>query len=127
MAAPVLVIGAVVSVQLGSATATTLFDQVGPAGAVLYRLMTAAIILIAIWRPRPLEAGRDGLVLAVAFGVALAGMNLCFYESLDRIPLGDVTVLQSGVNDGDAVVVNGHLQLTNGARVAVRAAKKAGS
>jgi membrane fusion protein, multidrug efflux system len=41
--------------------------------------------------------------------------------------LGDVTVLQSGVNDGDAVVVNGHLQLTNGARVAIRAAKKAGS
>ena len=81
-------IGAVVSVQLGSAAATTLFDQVGPAGAVLYRLLTAAILLIAIWRPRPLEAGRDGLVLAVAFGVALAGMNLCFYESLDRIPLG---------------------------------------
>jgi multidrug efflux pump subunit AcrA (membrane-fusion protein) len=41
--------------------------------------------------------------------------------------LGDVTVLQSGVNDGDAVVVNGHLQLTNGARVAIRAAKKADS
>jgi inner membrane transporter RhtA len=88
VAAPALVIGAVVSVQLGSATATTLFDQVGPAGAVLYRLVTAAILLIAIWRPRPLEAGRDGLVLAVAFGVALAGMNLCFYEALDRIPLG---------------------------------------
>ena len=67
-----------VSVQLGSAAATPLFDQVGPAGAVLYRLLTAAILLIAIWRPRPLEAGRDGLVLAVAFGVELAGMNLCF-------------------------------------------------
>lgn len=38
--------------------------------------------------------------------------------------LGDVTVLESGVADGDAVVVNGHLQLTNGARVAIRQAKK---
>ena len=83
-----MVIGAVVSVQLGSAAATTLFDQVGPAGAVLYRLLAAAIVLLAIWRPRPLGAGRDGLVLAVAFGVTLAGMNFCFYESLDRIPLG---------------------------------------
>jgi RND family efflux transporter MFP subunit len=39
--------------------------------------------------------------------------------------LGNVAVLESGVNDGDAVVINGHLQLTNGARVAIRAPKKA--
>jgi inner membrane transporter RhtA len=88
VAAPALVIGAVVSVQLGSAIATTLFDQVGPAGAVLYRLLFAALLLLAIWRPAALEAGREGLVLVLAFGVALAGMNLCFYEALDRIPLG---------------------------------------
>ena len=37
---------------------------------------------------------------------------------------GDETVLESGVADGDAVVINGHLQLTNGARVAIRSAKK---
>ena len=60
MAAPALVIGAVVSVQLGSATATTLFDQVGPAGAVLYRLLFAAILLIAIWRPRRWRRGATG-------------------------------------------------------------------
>lgn len=39
--------------------------------------------------------------------------------------LGQVTALESGVADGDSVVVNGHLQLTNGARVAIRATKKA--
>jgi inner membrane transporter RhtA len=88
VAAPALVIGAVVSVQLGSATATTLFDQVGPAGAVLYRLLFAAILLLAIWRPVLMEAGREGVMLVIAFGVTLAGMNLSFYESLDRIDLG---------------------------------------
>ncbi|HEY6655012.1 MAG TPA: EamA family transporter [Solirubrobacterales bacterium] len=88
MAAPALVISAVVSVQLGSAIATTLFDQVGPAGAVLYRLLFAAILLLAIWRPVLMEAGREGLMLVIAFGVTLAGMNLSFYESLDRIDLG---------------------------------------
>jgi inner membrane transporter RhtA len=88
VAAPALVIGAVVSVQLGSATATTLFDQVGPAGAVLYRLLFAAILLLAIWRPVLMEGGREGLMLVIAFGVTLAGMNLSFYESLDRIDLG---------------------------------------
>ena len=35
-----------------------------------------------------MEAGREGLILAIAFGVTLAGMNLCFYEALDRIDLG---------------------------------------
>lgn len=83
-----MVVGAVVSVQCGAAAATTLFDQVGPAGAVLYRLLFAAVVLLAIWRPGLLEAGRDGLVLVIAFGVALAGMNLSFYEALDRIDLG---------------------------------------
>ena len=38
--------------------------------------------------------------------------------------LGLVTVLESGVTEGEAVVVDGHLQLTNGARVAIRPAKK---
>jgi len=38
--------------------------------------------------------------------------------------LGQLTVLEKGVNDGETVVVDGHLQLTNGARVAIRAAKK---
>ena len=93
-AAPALVIGAVVSVQLGSATATTLFDQVGPAGAVLYRLLFAAILLLAIWRPVLMEAGREGLMLVIAFGVTLAGMNLSFYESLDRIDLGIAVTLE---------------------------------
>jgi RND family efflux transporter MFP subunit len=40
--------------------------------------------------------------------------------------LGAVTVLESGVADGDRVVIDGHLQLTNGARVVIRAGKKAG-
>jgi inner membrane transporter RhtA len=94
VAAPALVIGAVVSVQFGSAIATTLFDQVGPAGAVLYRLLFAAILLLAIWRPVLMEAGREGVVLVIVFGVTLAGMNLSFYESLDRIDLGIAVTLE---------------------------------
>ena len=41
--------------------------------------------------------------------------------------LGVVTVLESGVADGDTVVIDGHLLLTNGARVAIREGKKASS
>jgi RND family efflux transporter MFP subunit len=40
--------------------------------------------------------------------------------------LGDETVIESGLNEGDVVVTDGHLLLTNGARVAVRQ-RKAGA
>ena len=86
--------GAVLSVQVGAAVATTLFDELGPAGTVLLRTGFAAVILIAIWRPTvPRHAGgplRD----AVLLGIALAGMNLSFYAALDRIPLGIAVTLE---------------------------------
>jgi inner membrane transporter RhtA len=92
--APLMVLAAVVSVQCGAAAATTLFDEVGPAGAVLYRLLFAAGLLMLIWRPDPQEAGREGVRLAVIFGVVLGAMNFFFYEALDRIPLGIAVTLE---------------------------------
>jgi inner membrane transporter RhtA len=86
--ATALVLGAVVSVQVGAAAATTLFDEIGPIGTVMLRLGFAALVLLAIWRPavRGLRGARARDVLL--FGVALAGMNTSFYLALDRIPLG---------------------------------------
>jgi inner membrane transporter RhtA len=46
-----LVMGAVASVQLGAAVATTLFDELGPAGTVLLRTGFAAVALLLLWRP----------------------------------------------------------------------------
>jgi inner membrane transporter RhtA len=93
-AAVALVLGAIVSIQSGTAAATTLFDEVGPAGTVFLRLFLAALILLAIWRPRPLGLSREQLRLAGIYGLTLAGMNLLFYESLDRIPLGIAVTLE---------------------------------
>jgi inner membrane transporter RhtA len=83
-----LVLVAVGVVQFGSALAKTLFDEVGPGGAVFLRVLFAALVLLAIWRPA--LAGRTGADwrLVVLFGFVLVAMNLSFYESLDRIPLG---------------------------------------
>jgi RND family efflux transporter MFP subunit len=41
--------------------------------------------------------------------------------------LGDSTVIASGLDEGDVVVTDGHLQLTNGARVAIQQPKKSGA
>jgi inner membrane transporter RhtA len=89
-----LVLGGIASVQFGSAVATHLFSSVGPSGAVLLRLVTASIVLVAIARPRLRGHTRADLVLVGLFGVALAGMNLSFYESLHRIPLGIAVSLE---------------------------------
>jgi inner membrane transporter RhtA len=93
-AAVALVLGAIVSIQTGTAAATTLFDEVGPAGTVFLRLSLAALILLAIWRPRVSGLSREQRRLAALFGLSLAGMNILFYESLDRIPLGIAVTLE---------------------------------
>ena len=53
-----LVLAGVTSIQFGAALAATLFDDAGPGGASLLRLGFAAIVLIAIWRPRLSRAPR---------------------------------------------------------------------
>ena len=86
-------LGAATSIQLGAATATTLFDELGLAGTVLLRLLFAAIALMALWRS-PFR-GHSALAwrLIIAFGLVVAGMNMSFYSAIDRIPLGIVTAL----------------------------------
>jgi len=83
-----LVLAAVASVQFGAALAKTLFDELGPGGTVFLRVLFAALVLFALWRPRLAGRPSRDVWLAAAFGVSLAGMNLAFYGALDRIPLG---------------------------------------
>jgi inner membrane transporter RhtA len=86
--APVLVVGAVASVQSGAAIATRLFPMVGPAGAVFLRLALSAVLVAALARPRIRSIPRRHLALGAFFGLVLAAMNLSFYLALDRVPLG---------------------------------------
>jgi inner membrane transporter RhtA len=93
-AAAAMAFGSILSVQSGAALATTLFDEVGPWGAVLMRSGFGALALLLLARGslRPLR--RPGFRDVVIFGVALAAMNLCFYAALDRLPLGIAVTLE---------------------------------
>jgi inner membrane transporter RhtA len=88
------VLGGVVSVQIGAAVATTLFDDVGPVGTVMLRLGFAAVVLVAIWRPALAGVRGSRLRDVLLFGVSLAAMNTSFYLALDRIPLGIAVTLE---------------------------------
>ncbi len=89
-----LVMVGVISVQLGSAVATTVFDELGPGGAVFLRTLFAAAVLLAIWRPTASLLRGSTLRDVVAFGVVLAAMNCFFFLALDRLPLGIAVTLE---------------------------------
>ena len=92
--APLLVLGGVVSVQLGAAIAKQLFPRIGPEGTVMLRLVAGALLLWLVVRPtRRVLAGLD-LRLTLAFGAVLAAMNLSFYLAIARIPLGVAVALE---------------------------------
>lgn len=90
--APVLVLGAVVSVQFGQALGKQMFGAVEPMGVAALRLGLAAAVLLAVHRPKLPRTAAD-LALVAGFGTAIAGMNL-IYPSLRYLPLGLAISLQ---------------------------------
>ncbi|MBL1079968.1 EamA family transporter [Nocardia sp. 2] len=88
-----LVMGGIVSVQLGAAFAKQLFGSIGPAGAVGLRLGFAGIVLLVVWRSA-LRVDRRAIPVVLAYGAVLGSMNLCFYEAIDRIPLGMAVTIE---------------------------------
>lgn len=89
-----LVLMGVVCFQLGAALAKGLFGDVGPGGMVFLRVGFAALIMVALWRPVFRGYTAKQYALAAGFGLTLASMNLAFYSSLDRIPLGVAVTLE---------------------------------
>ena len=84
---PLLVLGGVVSVQVGAAFAKQLFSVAGAFGLVTLRLVFAALVLAVIWRPS-LRVDRRTLAVVAGYGVVMAGMNISLYQAIARIPMG---------------------------------------
>ncbi|WP_425608754.1 EamA family transporter [Streptomyces albipurpureus] len=89
-----LVVAGALSVQFGAAVAVLLMPQAGAFGVVTLRLVLAALVLLIICRPKFRGHSRADWGTVVAFGVAMAAMNILFYQSIDRIPLGAAVTLE---------------------------------
>ncbi len=94
MPAPVYALGAIASVQLGATVARHLFAFLGPTGTVFLRVGFGACILLAIARPRLPQFDARQWRAIVVFGLIIAGMNLCFYQAIARIPLGIAVTIE---------------------------------
>jgi inner membrane transporter RhtA len=85
---------AMTSFQCGAVLAKHLFPAMGAAGTTALRLSLGAGVLWSLrrpWRQWPDKPSRRPLF---AYGVSLGLMNLCFYLSLQTIPLGVAIALE---------------------------------
>jgi inner membrane transporter RhtA len=92
--ASLLVIVSIVSVQGGAALATTLFGEVGPFGGVFLRSLFGALVLLAVTRGALFRLREWPHRDVVLLGLVVAAVNLLFYASLDRLPLGVAVTLE---------------------------------
>ncbi|NQX04542.1 EamA family transporter [Rathayibacter sp. VKM Ac-2856] len=89
-----LVLGSIASVQLGASFAVLLFPAAGPIGTVTLRLVFSALVLLVVCRPRIRGYSRSDWATVGAYGLALGGMNACYYEAIARIPQGAAVTLE---------------------------------
>jgi inner membrane transporter RhtA len=78
-----------ISVNAGAAVAKTLFASIGPEGMTVLRNGFGSMLLMLWWQPwRGGRLSPSQLGLLLAYGVNLGVMNLLYYWSLQRLPLG---------------------------------------
>lgn len=87
-------VGGAASVQVGAAIGATIFPLVGPAGVVALRQAVAAIVLLAVARPRLGRLRWSSMRPAILLGLVLVVMNLTLYGAVERIGLGLAVTLE---------------------------------
>lgn len=108
--APVWVIGAMLSAQLGTALSVPLFSAIGPSGTAWLRVVWAAAFLLLVARPRLSGLSARSLAWVLLLGLATAAMTLCYFEAVARIPLGMATTIELLGPLGVAVVAARRLE-----------------
>ncbi len=85
---PALIVGSCVSLQTAAALATTVFATFGIAATGALRLVAAAVVLLALVRPRLRGRSRHEWLTIAALGTTTATTNFLLYGAIARIPLG---------------------------------------
>lgn len=81
-------LGAMISLCVGTSFAKTLFSEVGAAGTTSYRLVLGALILVIWQRPWRWPLSLTAAYRIFFYAASLGLMNLVFYLSLRTLPLG---------------------------------------
>ncbi|KYG67689.1 DMT family transporter [Bdellovibrio bacteriovorus] len=83
-----LLLIAMFSIQFGASFAKQLFPLAGAAGATALRVFISALVLSVVAKIWKHKISKKEILPIAAYGISLGAMNLLFYFSLERIPLG---------------------------------------
>ena len=86
--APLILLIAMISMQSSGSFAKYLFGQFPILTVSAMRLLLGAVILVLIFKIWQIHFRQIKWPAIISYGLALAGMNLLFYLSIDRLPLG---------------------------------------
>ncbi len=89
-----LAVGAMLSVQLGSALSVPLIGTVGAAGTAWLRLTAGALVFLVIARPPLRSIRRVDLPALIGLGVVSGLVTICFLAAIERIPLGTAVAVE---------------------------------
>ncbi|MEX3845466.1 DMT family transporter [Paraburkholderia sp. BR10882] len=100
-------------IQFGAALSGQAIDAYGSLSVTAWRLVWAALVMTLVVRPAFSRFSRAHWLAAGGLGLAMAGMTLCFFGAIERIPLGldvaieflgPLTVATFGARRGRALV-----------------------
>ena len=86
--APLILLIAMISMQSSGSFAKYLFGQFPILTVSAMRLLLGAVILALIFKIWQIHFRQIKWPAIISYGLALAGMNLLFYLSINRLPLG---------------------------------------
>ncbi|MFJ9565756.1 EamA family transporter [Streptomyces fuscichromogenes] len=86
--------GSGLSNQTGAAIGSLAFPVLGPLGVVAVRQYVAALVLVAVGRPRPRDFTWRQWWPVLLLAVVFATMNLTLYTAIDRVGLGLAVTLE---------------------------------
>ncbi len=81
-------------IQWSAALVQPAFTALGPTATSGWRFLSGALILLGATRPRLGQWHREQWRAALVLGVTVAFMNVCFYQSIARIPLGSAVTIE---------------------------------
>jgi inner membrane transporter RhtA len=81
-------------IQWTAALVIRVFPVIGPSATSAWRFLLGAIVLLALTRPHVRHWTKRQWMAALALGAATAFMNQCFYQAIERIPLGGAVAIE---------------------------------
>ena len=88
-----MILGTSASIQIAAAIAHDLFDSLTPAGVSALRFALGAAVIVPVVRPAVRGRDRETWLAIAVYGVSMGVLNVTFFESIERLPMGVAVTL----------------------------------